>query len=282
MSLSSPLTYTTSRGEVFPLDTAGIRRYGEDELRGHEWSRELHARSASGIAAEAREVDVAVAGSREAIDALRRAMDADTAAGSPGTLEVAGWSQRALLVESAPDTLRGSYAATLTVALLDGYWKRPRSADFMASGREGGAWLDLPCDLPCDLGLSSALTELETGLAQDADVKLLVFGPAVNPSVTIGGNRYALDAIVPEGAHIEVDGTTWPRTIQLVGIDGQRTDMFGAGHRATGAGSGEYIFEPLHPSQTGWLPVEWDGTFGFQLIWHERDSEPPWGGGPWT
>lgn len=284
MSLTTDLVYTTSRGVSLNLGRGEARRHGEDTVRQHEWTRKLGRRGVSGVSSDAqiRKIQIVAASAAE-MDRIRRLMDADAARQAAGTFAVGDWRQRGLLLSSSPDSTRGVYAATLEVALLDGYWRRAVSVDFTGAAADGErTGLDLPTDMPFDLGIRANTSEFTAGIDMDADIKLLIFGPCINPSVTVGGNRYALDASVPSGARVEVDGASWPRTIELVGIDGQRTGMFGAGHRASGVGSGEYIFEPLHPTETGVQPVEWDGSFSWQLIYYERDTEPEWGGELWS
>lgn len=278
MSLRGALTYTTSRGRTFDLGDGEGRRFASaDPLRSHEWSHKLGARGVSGVSADAVTVEVELTARAGDVDAMRRAMDADTEAGAPGTMELDGWSQRALLLKSKALSTRGLPAVSLEFALLDGAWRRARTVEFQPAAASSHGGLDLPCDLPFDLAPGQAPTAFEAALDRDADVLLRVFGPAFDPAIVVDGNRYALDAELTEGARIEVDGSSWPRTIRRVGVDGTVTDVFAAGHRAGGAGSGEYIFEPLHPTATGWHEVTWPGTFAFSITWYERDSEPGWG-----
>ena len=284
MSTTTDLIYTTSRGNRINLGDGDARRYGDDTMREHEWAHKLARRGVSGISADAQVRKVKVrAASAAAMDSIRRDMDADAAAGTPGTLSMGDWWQRCLLLGSTAESTRGVHSASLSLALLDGFWRRAVSIDFLGDDEDDGqGGLDLPTDMPFDLGIQSASDGFQAAVHMDADVRLLIFGPCINPVVTVDGNRYALDADVPAGARVEVDGTAWPRTIELVGLDGQRTSLFAAGHRSGGLGSGEYIFEPLHPTVTGAHTVEWDGSFKWQLIYHERDTEPEWGGEPWS
>lgn len=269
--------YTTASGRALDLGDGVARRYGDDGLRAHAWAYELGRRGVTGVSSDASEVEVSIRSSAEGMDSIRRAMDADTGAGTPGTLTVGEWSQRALLVSSKASSTRGGVcAATLKLALLDGSWRRPSSVTMLPQTGGSDGWLDLPFDFPADFSQVRAANTFRADLLRDAEVALTFHGPAMNPSVRIDGNVYAVDATIPEGSRCEVDGAHWPRSIYLVSATGKRESAFGAGHRSSGEGSGEYIFEPLHPVANGVHRIEWPGSFGLTLTWYERDSEPGW------
>uniref|UniRef100_UPI001C4FBB1D hypothetical protein n=1 Tax=Collinsella vaginalis TaxID=1870987 RepID=UPI001C4FBB1D len=106
------------------------------------------------------------------------------------------------------------------------------------------------------------------GFAPSA-VSIRVFGPATAPYVIIGGNRYAVDADVPDGGFLLVDGTTYTATV--TDVDGNATDVTASARRGSGEGSGEYAFERVRP---GDQDVTWDNSFGFSVIVHEVRGMP--------
>lgn len=78
---------------------------------------------------------------------------------------------------------------------------------------------------------------------------------------------------MPGGSRLIIDGSSFPKTIKLVGMYGETEDRFADGMRGEGAGSGSYCFEQLRP---GTSSVAWDGSFGFTMTHYLEEGEPPW------
>lgn len=270
--------YVSGRERV-SLDGPGVYVGTADQLRGREWSYALAPRGLSGVLRSAREVEVSAAfPDAAAADLLRRVADRDVENGSPGTIEVGGeWSQRAYIVKCEPRGIFGGFhAAALAVVLLDGSWRRRHVETFWKPApASGGGWLDLPHDLPCDLAAPRPSAFVGGSPWRASPVRLVVYGPATNPTVTVCGNRYQVDVTVPSGGYLVVDGVPVGalKSVVLHDANGDVTDEFAKAHRGTGAGGGEYAFQPLPP---GGGEVSWDGSFAFDLEWYEEEGEPPW------
>lgn len=246
-------------------------------LRGRSWGYSLGTRGVSRQVRAAREVTADVVfGDLATADALRRAADRDFADGSPGTLVVDGeWVQRALVAGFEPDVItRSKVTGSLKVLLLDGCWRRERVLSVAKRDQAAAdGWLDLPTDHAYDLSSPPQSLAAESVAATPAAVRIVFWGPCTDPYIVVAGNRYQVDATVPAGARLEVDGHSWPKTVSLVSAAGDRTDLFAAAHRGTGEGGGEYCFQPL---PAGRSEVSWPGSFGFDLYWYEEEGEPPW------
>lgn len=277
------LSYVASGGEEVELDAPGAWSGTALGLRGRAWSYELSWRGASGISRDAREAEWDVSFTDPAAaDRLRRLADRDLSLGRPGRLVFDGeWSQRAYIAKSEPTEAYSSRGlrATLTALLLDGAWRREVDTDFFSARDEAGAgdWLDYPRDYPYDYGGSGVNRTVTVEGLVPAALRLEIYGPATNPRVTVTqgtwANVYAVDAEVPGGSRLVVDGSAFPKTIKLVGTYGEETDLFPKGVRGEGAGSGSYCFEPL---PAGTSSVAWDGSFGFLMRHYEEEGEPPW------
>ena len=273
--------YVSGTGGVrVSLDGPGTYVGTAAALRGGAWSYSRGARGLSGVGRSAREVSVSAQMTDPSdADLLRRAADRDLALGTPGTIEVdGGWEQRAYVTRIEPQKIHHDYlTAQITVALLDGVWRRAVTLEFRPVEEDPSSeWLDLPCDLPVDLLPSRGASAVESESWVASPVRLVIWGPATGPEVTIGGNAYRFDVSVPSGARLEVDGASWPRTIELVSAAGDRTDAFSCGERGAGEGSGSYCFEPLPP---GTSEVSWQGGFGFDLTYYVEEGMVPSGAG---
>lgn len=274
------LTYTSSTGRVIELDAAGAYVGTAPKLRSREWSYALSWRSAYGVSRDAREAAVDAYLSPEAADALREQADRDIADSSPGRLTFDGrWYQRAYLAKSDVSEVYGrrGIKTELTFLLLDGAWRREVTTGFYANEVSDGSALDYPHDFDYDYGGSGANRTITVGGLVPADCRLTVYGPVTNPRVTVAqgefSNTYSARVAVPGGSRLVIDGSSYPKGIQLIGTYGEVEDRFADGVRGEGAGSGSYCFEPLRP---GTSTVSWDGSFGFDITHYQEEGEPPW------
>lgn len=274
------LYYVSSTGERISLDGGGAFVGTAPKLRSRVWTYDLGWRSASGISRDAREATLGAFLTASAADRLREQADRDMANAAPGRIEFDGeWCQRAYIAKSEAETVYGRRAvkAELTVLLLDGAWRREVSAEFYATETEDPSGLDYPHDFEHDYGGSTASRSVTVGGLVPADLKLTVYGPVTNPRVAVSQgaftNVYEVAVEVPGGSRLVIDGSSYPKSIQLIGTYGEVEDKFAAGLRGEGAGSGSYCFEPLRP---GTSSVAWDGSFGFTMTHYQEEGEPPW------
>ena len=274
--MSSMVFYVSSTGERIALDGGGVHIGTANGLRGRKWSYTLGYRSVSGISRDAREVEIDAAFEDMAqADRLRALADHDMRSSAPGYLDVGGrWRQRALIAASEVSTVFcGFVEATLTVLLLDGAWRREAIESFTPVQDSADEYLDYPHDFDYDFGGTHGESALTVDGSAPAPVKLVVYGPAQSVDIGIGANRYQVDAEVPQGSLLVIDGASFPKSITLVGQYGEVSDRFAAGVRGRGEGSGNYVFQPLEP---GFQRVSWDRTYGFDLHYYVEEGEPPW------
>lgn len=274
------LTYVSSGGERVDLDGGGAFVGTAPKLRSRVWTYTLGWRGASGISRAAREAELDAVMTAERADELRRLADRDVSSGTPGMLVFDGeWYQRTYIAKSEVETVYGRRAvkAELTVLLLDGAWRREVSAEFYATETEDPSGLDYPHDFEYDYGGSTASRSVTVDGLVPADLKLTVYGPVTNPRVAVSQgaftNVYEVAVEVPGGSRLVIDGSSYPKSIQLIGAYGEVEDKFASGLRGEGAGSGSYCFEPLRP---GTSSVAWDGSFGFTMTHYQEEGEPPW------
>ena len=253
--------------------------YGETlaGLRGRVWDYSIGARGLTGIARGAREetVTVKIHDSTATLDLLRRLADADMATGKPGTLVADGeWETRAWIAKSEPQSITPTMVETqLTIVLADGVWRRGTTEHHDPRTDNAGDDLDYPYDYPHDYAGMSILGTVTNTSGMPQPIRLTIFGPCVNPYIIIGPNRYEVDATIPAGSRLEIDGTADARTVIMISNTGLRTNLFAKAVRGTGRGSGTYVFEPLPP---GTSSISWAGGFKFDLTAIEERSEPPW------
>lgn len=271
-------TYTTASGRRFDvsngapitLNAVGAVGWGYSATDGMPYR---DARSMSGELVLKRFADRALASELMELCAI----DMDN--GTPGTWEVGGWEMRCFVVSAEASSLRRNdriYAVELLAP--DPVWRRSTSHDFtVMSGTDASTGgFDFPHDYPHDFGGKSMGTTLNVGTVSPCDFKITVFGYAAKPSIFIGGNRYGVDVVVPDGGLLVIDSTKKKSmngdSVVLLDKYGTPQDVFSK--RVKGAeGGGSYIFERIKP---GVNDIVWDQGFGFTLELIERRAVLPW------
>lgn len=271
---TSHLDYVGSSGEVVHLDGTLSYVGAGLPIRGRQWSYELSRRSIRQVSRDAREATLTVDYlTTDAADAARRVMDRDVALGTPGTLVSGEWSQRAYVVAQEPsDRYHRWVRADMTVLLLDGVWRRLVTTRYGKGDAGSDYGKAYTYGYEYDYAPPSNARTLTVDAPAACPIRLVVFGYARNPSITIGGNVYSFDVEVPTGGYLLVDTRPDP-TVTLVDSSGRATDAFASAHRGAGLGSGEYAFQPVAP---GIQTVGWDDSFGFDLGVYLEEGEIPW------
>ena len=271
------LHYVSARGERMPLDGPTAFTNAALELRGRSWSYDLGYRAIGSVARAAREASLDIAfSSPSAAAEFRRIADGDVRDMTPGSFEApGGWSQRAYIVSSETEAVyRNHVKVRVGVVLLDGVWRKPETIELVP----GGALSDgkgFPHGFPYSYGTADGFSRIESLGSLPGPVSIVFYGPATNPSITIGGNRFAVECSVPSGGHLDVDGVNL--SVTLVNEYGERSNEIASAVRGAGKGSGEYIFEEVGGS--GEVLVSWPGTFGATVTYWNQEMEPPFSGG---
>ena len=97
----------------------------------------------------------------------------------------------------------------------------------------------------------------------EANFKLRIYGPVVNPQVGIGGYPYLVNIVLEEGEYLEIN--SMKETVEKVAVNGERESVF---HNRAKKKS---IFKKVPP---GKQEIVWPGTFDFDLLIYEERSEP--------
>lgn len=245
-----------------------------ENLRSREWEYELGYRDLVSATRPAREVDVTFYAQFPDADAFRRVADADVIAGTPGIfLAQNEWKQRGYVLASQPNSIHyGNLVTDLKIALLDGAWWRLVTHSFNQDSEDTpDTYLDYSFDYEYDFSKRATVASIEPSVLTPSAVYLVIFGPAINPYVIVGGNKYQVNVTVPSGGYTIIDGRD--KTIITTLADGTQRNDFAYGVRGSGQGGGDYVFEPV---KSGHQNVAWDGSFGFDLGWYEEEGEPPW------
>lgn len=247
------------------------------DIRSYAWEYELQFRGiqaplqkARGISLEAEVKDLSE------LDTLRRIANADIKQGAAGIFEAHdGWQQHGYIVGMALGELYPTQKADvkLEAVLIDGCWRKKHTKQFIAQAAQPSkTGKDYPHAYPFDYAAQEPFAQtLDFGQSDEISFRLTMYGPASDPCVIIGDNRYQLKTSITAGDFVVVDSLA--KTIELHTRAGSTLNIFDKAERGRGRGAGSYIFEPI---KQGEQKVRWDGSFDFTLEYFEEESIPPW------
>lgn len=263
-----------SGGDAISLD-GEIAYIGTGEpLRSYKWDYSLTGHTASGFTMNARTATADLTATDAALDEFRMRAASDAANGTPGTLQVDGWSMGCYVVASSashayPD---GWGAVEAKLLLLDGYWWKDIEQHFVVGLDTSGLDHDYDHDYDLSHSVGGGRVEVSTGLGAQPCVTF--YGPCTKPYILVTGangwsNRYEVDVSVLSGHKCVLDARGHRPTVMLYDEQGNGRSVFSSAVR----GSGNNAFERM---PKGPLQVSWSGSFAFTLAWREMETEPPW------
>ena len=200
---------------------------------------------------------------------LHELAEADIEAMNPGKVCVGDYYTNGYITASK----KSDYLITkqlckieLTLTSDNPVWYREHTHPFLPgteSGFIGG--VDYPFDYRYDYALSMNGRKIVCDSIGSSAFRLLIYGEATNPAVTINGHTYKVNGTIGKGETLLIDSLK--KTITLTTASGKKINWFDK------RGREEYIFEPL---QSGQNTIAWSGAFGFDLTVIEKRSEPKW------
>ena len=154
---------------------------------------------------------------------------------------------------------------SLTLTTDFPYWVKETKTAFSILTATFARNLDFPHDYPFEYHSNLQNQPVtNTGFAA-SNFKLIIYGPCVNPTISLAGHTYKVNCTVEEGEYLTIDSAS--KKIYITGITGTITNKFNSRSRDS------YVFEKIPP---GNHTVAWEGSFGFDVILLEERSEPKW------
>ena len=271
------LTYTNSKGDTFDLLSNGLR-VKDGNFHNYAWQPQtvsaLLGESVKGFGKKALHYSTTLAfrGSdqqrRADLNAFRAATETDIISMTPGKLQ---WQEdyiQCYIVASS--TYPSDDTPTMTLDEVDIYapypfWFRDVKKSFFGQ-TASGTFLDYPYDYDYDyyqgvIGYDIFIS----GHYAPSEFTMMIYGAAVNPMITIGGQVYGIYDTLAAGDYAEIDSRS--HTVTKYASGGTKTNIFDLRTKAAS------IFNRMPAGDFG---VSWSGAFGFDIILHEERSEPEW------
>ena len=280
--IDASVRYVNAQGRSFVLQGDDLTFIDIRPLQAFEWSYELTNRLGGGGVAEGfarfpRTVDLTVRlrGRTRAdfiarVNDLHAVADADAVAETPGRLYVGSQYMGCYLavagsVETEPRT--GNFATLpVTVLAVEPWWctevtttVNPSSAQADTTGKK----YDLRYAYRYGTAIGS--TRIYNNHYAPAPVRLTVYGPAVNPSVAIAGNVYAVQVSLTASQRLEIDPVA--RTIRIIGSLGEAVSVFDLRDKA------HDIFAPVPAGESTLI---YSGEYALTVTLIQQRSQLKW------
>lgn len=255
---------------VIDLDCIDISTQSAPDLRGHKWSYDLKTKQIASQRRKPREVSLdTLVTSPEMYANLLACADQDMQAGEAGALVVDDtWVQHAFIVSVDINSVHmTSLEVSIKLLLIDGVWVRERTKEFSTWKVPDSEIPTYPQGYPYDYATDGSAGRIYNESPIAAHVKVVFWGYARNPYITIADNRYEVRADINTGQRVELD--TRDKTCIRIGANGERENIFSLATRQDGS----YAFKRV---PAGSFPVLWNNQFSFDIHIYEEVSEPPW------
>lgn len=201
------------------------------------------------------------------LDSIITISEKDIIDNVPGKLYIGDWYIEGYLIGASYKgyTRKKSVNADFSFVSISKQWKRPRIYSFRPSEQEGDDGMGYPYDYPYAYLSDINVMNIVNTFYAPANFKLVIFGVASNPQISIGGHMYKVLTDVEDGETLTVDSVE--KTIYLTDLNGGITNKFA--QRDTSS----YIFEKI-PSGSNALLVT--GDLSFDITLYEERSTPIW------
>ena len=272
------IIYRNHSGEEIRSAEGGIY-VNENDLRDHEWS---HLESSGkivefyrGIVKKTIPLIVIADSDAEGVrikNELLSIAEKDVISVKPGKIIIGGFYMTGYITESKKSKYLYSNQYTeynLKFVSDNPFWITESTKSFTTAGstKSGYEFLDYPYDYDYDYAPDFYPPEV-INIDHYADCKFLlkIYGPAIEPAVTINGIERKVYVTLEEGQYLLIDARD--KTVKRILIDGTALDAFDNRKKA-----GKSIFTPMIP---GLNQITWNHSFRFDLTIFKERSEPEW------
>jgi hypothetical protein len=204
----------------------------------------------------------------EALNDLHAIFDADLLAETPGKLYVGAQYLEGYFVESnKTEYTTNKRYIKLTAKFITGspFWITPdlHSFPIFTAGADSG--FILPTALPLRIGAVLSAAQLINDHYAPSSAIITIYGPATDPSITIGSWIYSVSGELGVGERYEIDQIN--RSVTKITQSGERINAFNL------RGKTYSVFQPI---PAGDSTVYYNGDFAVDVVLLKERSEPLW------
>lgn len=269
-----PVTYISSAGKTYELHSKNGILHKRLPYRAWTWKvrgTELdHGMRVSGFtrAAAQYKTELLFFGSveqqTEFVNDLHDDFEGDLRRKQPGRIIVEGQYLDCYIIGVDARHKNGVTTDTIQIYAPYPYWMQEQEVRLEAASVQSGSFLDYPYDYAYDYTAPvMGRKVVKSDFPFDSEFRMVIYGLAVNPRVTINGYSHILYATIPQGAYVIVDSKQ--KSVMMYNADGTRTDLFNFRNKT------ESIFQKI---PNGDLEITWDSSYGIDLTIFRERSEP--------
>lgn len=271
----SQIKYIASSGNEYDLTTNGVLHRSANyyswawEVRGTALQYGIRVADFSRPPAEY-DTELVIYGTpaerRRILTALHDDFENDLRKKKPGRIVWGDYYIDCFIIQSQSQPLeKWSYISdTIHIYAPHPFWIHEETVDLPVSEGTMGEFLDYPYDYPYDYAAppaGEAIAKSESPF--ESEFKMIIYGQAVNPRITINEYAYVLYATIPANAYVVIDSRT--HTITQHNNDGTTDNLFNYRNKTNS------IFQKI---PGGNLRITWDSTFGADITIYRERSEP--------
>lgn len=143
------------------------------------------------------------------------------------------------------------------------FWVQESFISLPASQETEGGFLDFPFDFPFDFTAPTVGHRLvKSDFPFASEFRMVIYGTAVTPRITINGYQYILYVTIPQGAYAVIDSRD--KSIMMYN-NGEKVDLFNFRNKSLS------VFQKI---PAGNLDITWDSSFGVDITVYRERSEP--------
>ena len=263
--------YTNHINESIEFGSGGIF-VNENDLRNFTW--DLSTKNAKitsfnrGVVSKTIPVVILSVNAKDVKNRLFEVCEKDVLAKKHGKIIIGDYYLKCFVIASSKMNYLQSKKHTeisLKISTDFPYWVKETTTTFGYNIISEGKNLDFNNDFAYDYTSNMLGKELNNTGFVPANFRMLIYGPAENPSVNIGGHTYAVNTSVARNEYLAIDSIA--KTVVLKHTDGSETNCFNLRSRES------YLFEKI-PAGVNFVSIT--GDFKFDITLLEERSEPKW------
>lgn len=207
---------------------------------------------------------------KEMLNDLIDSFEQDVINRPPGTICFGGYYTRCFIIssESKISEIRNCWSDCMVeIYCADSFWIKEKKISYpIFTGAGNDNFLEYPYDCLYDYtSKQKGISALNNDHYADANFKMTIYGPVVDPIINIGNYPYKVDTTVEENEYLTIDGTK--NTVERTLADGTIINEY---NKRSFENS---VFQPIPPGNNS---VLWSGDFGWDITLYQERSEPKW------
>lgn len=202
------------------------------------------------------------------MDRLNEISDTDIIEQKPGKLWVGDYYLECYITELDPkdyDDIFYTVDVDATIEAFTPYWINKSTHTFHSYGITSNYNKRYPGRYPYRYANGLTNNYIVNPNYTPSNFQMIIYGPVVNPQITVGVNTYLVNIVLEEGEYLLIDSRN--KTITKFLKNGEKVNAY---HNRQ---KGKEFFEKI---RTGRQMVQWTGKFNFDITVIEERSIPKW------